>query len=388
MGDSLRLYHTIMEFLFNSAVRLHDIRVFSTLAWAIVGLLLSHQVSLNRWCQHRPGAVKKAESKVRQLMRWLHNPKLDVAQIFRPLIRTALLSYAGGQLVLALDTSGLWERFVLMRISLIYRGRAVPLVWSVRAAGSTSVAFADYQDLLPQTAALLPAEAQVLFLADRGFVHLELLRLIRDLNWRFRIRIKQSSCVYRADGVKTKVRRLMPPKGEARFVSKIWLTKRCFGPLYLALAHVLTRDGYEKWAIVSDEPTGLQTFDEYGLRFDIEENFLDDKSGGFQLESSLIRTAPALSCLCLVLAIATVYLVGTGSSVVALGLRRLVDSHWKRGLSYFKIGWRWIEHALAHHRYLLRFAWLDPGPDPAPVSASKRQDARPRVIFYALSQVS
>lgn len=387
MGNSLRLYHTIMEFLFNSAVRLHDIRVFSTLAWAIVGLLLSHHVSLNRWCQHRPGTVK-AESKVRQLARWLHNSKIEAVQVYRPLIRTALLSYAGAQMVLALDTSVLWDRFVIIRLSLIYRGRAVPLVWTVLAAGSASVAYKDYKSLLEQTAGLLPPGAQVLFLADRGFVHLDLFRLVRDLNWRFRIRIKQSSIVYRASGTKTRVRRLMPPKGEARFVHKIWLSKRQFGPLYLALAHVHTRDGYEKWAIVSDEPTGLQTFDEYGQRFDIEENFLDDKSGGFQLESSLIREAAALERVCFILAVATLYLVGTGSSVVALGLRRLVDSHWKRGLSYFKIGWRWIEYALTNHRYLLRFAWLDPGPDPAPVSASKRQDARPRVIIYALSLVS
>jgi len=387
MGNSLRLYHTIMEYLFNSAVRLHDIRVFSSLAWAIVGLLLSHHVSLNRWCQHRPGAVK-AESKVRQLARWLHNSRIEAVQIYRPLIRTALLSYAGAQMVLALDTSVLWDRFVIIRISLIYRGRAVPLVWTVLAAGSASVAYADYKSLLEQTASLLPPEAQVLFLADRGFVHLDLLRLVRDLNWRFRIRLKQSSSVYRASGAKTKVRRLMPPKGEAHFVYKIWLSKRRFGPLYLALAHVHTCDGYEKWAIVSDEPTGLQTFDEYAQRFDIEENFLDDKSGGFQLESSLIREATALQRVCFILAVATLYLVGTGSSVVALGLRRLVDSHWKRGLSYFKIGWRWIEYALTNHCYLLRFAWLDPGPDPDPASASKRQDARPRVIIYALSRVS
>jgi hypothetical protein len=29
----------------------------------------------------------------------------------------------------------------------------------------------------------------------------------------------------------------------------------------------------EFWAIASDEPTIPQTFQEYGLRFDIEENF-------------------------------------------------------------------------------------------------------------------
>lgn len=384
MGNSLRLHHTIMEFLFNSAVRMHDIRVFSTLGWALVGLLLSHHVSLNRWCQHRPGQAK-AESKVRQFSRWLHNPKIEAAAIYRPLIHTALQDYVSEKMVLALDTSQLWERFVIIRLSLIYRGRAVPVVWKVIASGSATVSYAVYAALLERAVEVLPKGAQVLFLVDRGFVHLGLLRKVRDLNWRFRIRVKQSTIVYRANGRKTKIARLMPPKGEARFVHNIWLTDVCFGPLHLALAHVQTKDGYEQWAIVSDEKTNLVTFDEYGQRFDVEENFLDDKSNGFQLESSLIREVQALSRLCLILAIGTLYLVGTGIGVVALGFRRRVDSHWNRGLSYFKIGWRWVEYALTNNRFLLRFSWLDPGPDPEPVSASKRQDACPRVILYAIT---
>jgi hypothetical protein len=62
--------------------------------------------------------------------------------------------------------------------------------------------------------------------------------------------------------------------------------------VYLALAR--RRDGKEEWFVVSDEPTDFATFAEYGWRFDIEENFLDDKSNGFQLELSLIRSATAL----------------------------------------------------------------------------------------------
>jgi hypothetical protein len=30
--------------------------------------------------------------------------------------------------------------------------------------------------------------------------------------------------------------------------------------------------------MITDEPTDIKTFEEYGFRFDIEENFLDDKS--------------------------------------------------------------------------------------------------------------
>jgi hypothetical protein len=120
------------------------------------------------------------------------------------------------------------------------------------------------------------------------------------------------------------------------------------------------------------------------LRFDLEENFLDDKSAGFQLESGEIRDADALARLGLVLATTTLYLVSTGTAVVTLGLRAKIDTHWQRGLSYFQIGWRWIRHALAHCNCLLSFLWFEPGPDPFPVSASKRQAATPSAALFEL----
>ena len=38
----------------------------------------------------------------------------------------------------------------------------------------------------------------------------------------------------------------------------------------------------------SIDPTVVCTYDESGLRFDLEENFLDDESADFQLESCKI----------------------------------------------------------------------------------------------------
>jgi len=52
---------------------------------------------------------------------------------------------------------------------------------------------------------------------------------------------------------------------------------------------------------VSDEPTGLTTLEDFGLRFDIEENFLDDKSNGFQVEDTGLETADSMERLFLVI---------------------------------------------------------------------------------------
>ena len=109
------------------------------------------------------------------------------------------------------------------------------------------------------------------------------------------------------------------------------------------------------------------------MRFDIEENFLDDKSNGFQLESSLMRSAQALTRLCFVLAMTTLYLVSQGTEVVKQGKRRWVDPHWFRGQSYLKIGWNWVKLALSRGWDLITTVHLSSDCDPEPAMASKRQ---------------
>jgi hypothetical protein len=378
MSNHNTLFNNLMHFVCSAGVRFHDLRALATFVWALVGLIVSETIHLNLWALHRPGA-SKAASKERQLSRWLHNDKIAPSVVYRPLVAQVLAEWVGETLYLALDTSLLWQRFVIVRLALVYRGRALPLGWVVRASASASatLALACYQRMLAEVAELIPAGSQVVLLADRGFMDVKLMRLARQLNWRFRIRVKLSTQVYQATHHRRSVRALLPPPGQARFFNHIWLTEQRFGPLHLALAYIQTPEGYQQWAIVSDEPVGLETFDEYGLRFDIEENFLDDKSAGFQLEASQLPDSQSIARLCLLLATATVYLVSTGTAVVEMGRRHLVDSHWHRGLSYLQIGWRWLKRAASCGDQLLRFLWLSPGPDPEPAMASWRTFCQP-----------
>ena len=120
------------------------------------------------------------------------------------------------------------------------------------------------------------------------------------------------------------------------------------------------------------------------MRFDLEENFLDDKSNGFQLESSLIRSVNALERLCCVLAITTLYLVSQGTAVVAQGKRRGVDAHWFRGQSYLKIGWSWVQLALSRGDELTTTWHISAEIDPEPAMASKIQHQNRTPLFFAL----
>ncbi len=318
------LFYNLMRFISDTGVRFHDLRTTATFVWAVFGLIVSERVHLNMWALFRPGKAQVA-SKERQFSRWLHNDRVRPMLVYRPLVEKALQKWAGTTLYLALDTSQLWGRFTIVCLSLVYRGRALPVGWVVCASGSATVPLARYQHMLAQVAACIPQSSKVVLLADRGFMDMKLMQLLRQLGWHFRIRVKLSVFIHRATKGKRKVNALMPPPGGARFFSHVWLTERRYGPLHLALAYMQTKNGHEKWAVISDELVDLHTFDEYGLRFDIEEGFLDFKSAGFQIESSQLEDSASLSRLLLILAIATLYLVSTGTAIVEMGRRHLVD---------------------------------------------------------------
>jgi len=112
---------------------------------------------------------------------------------------------------------------------------------------------------------------------------------------------------------------------------------------------------------------------------------LDDKSNGFDLESSRLRSAPALSRLCLVMALTTLFLTAQGLAVANSGYRRLVDPHWFRGLSYLKIGWNWIHTAITKNWAFLPSysftSYLDS--DPAMASRRKHHHKLFRIEFSA-----
>lgn len=350
-----------------------DRRHLQTAVSRVVGLIGSGTIRLTEWIAFTIGRAVQAQSVQRRLRRWVRNRHMQARQLYAPLIRAALAQWGEATLYLALDTTMLWDQYCMIRLSVIYRGRAVPLDWQVVEHGSAQVAFRQYRALLQGAVERLPPRARkVVLLADRGFADVALMRLCQRLGWHYPIRIKNHFQVHRLGRGSVPVKQLLPTKkGQAVFLHSVYLTGKHYGPVHLALASPTGED--DPWLVVSDELTGLHTFAEYGLRFDIEENFLDDKSNGFQLEDSKLRSAPALERLFFVVATATLYLVSQGGEVVAQGRRREVDPHWFRGSSYLKIGWQWVKHAL-HKGWCLTRRWrLIGGEDPDPAMASQQQ---------------
>src|SRR5918992_3253345 len=373
------LYDTLLGVLGQHSKSL-DRRHRQTLAWMMLGLICSKTVSLGAWIPFVVSQARYAQSTVRRFSRWLNNNRIKPQPLYGPLIEQALRGWVGKRIYIALDTSMLWNTYCMIRLSVIYRGRAVPLVWKVIEHGSAAVSLEVYQALLDEAKRRMPFACKVVFLADRGFADTQLMSYLREMGWHFRIRIKAKFWVDPSHLSPFQVGDVELKPGHMTCWQEVHITDHRFGPVHLAVAQPLRSDEY--WYVISDETADLKTLEEYGLRFDIEENFLDDKSNGFQLEDSLIRSAEALECLCFVLAITTLYLVSLGTSVVKQGKRRLVDPHWFRGSSYLKIGWSWMTYALTRGYELYTTLYLCSETDPEPAMASKKQDATRRQSRY------
>src|SRR5256886_14025674 len=139
MESTPYLYDTLLSVLSQHAKWL-DRRHRQTLAWLMVGLIRSKTVSLGAWAPFVVSRARYAQSIVRRFSRWLDNNRIKPESLYGPLIEKALVSWMGKRVYVALDTSMRWNPYCLMRLSVIYRGRAVPLVWQGvepgRAAGS------------------------------------------------------------------------------------------------------------------------------------------------------------------------------------------------------------------------------------------------------------
>jgi hypothetical protein len=141
MESTPRLYETLAHVL-SQHENWGDRRHLKTLAWMIVGLIQARVVSLTAWAPSVHSRAVDAQSRVRRLDRWLENHRIAGHQLYGPLIQQALAEWGTHGLYLALDTSTVGDTSGVVRMALIYRGRAIPLGWNVLQHPSRRIAYA------------------------------------------------------------------------------------------------------------------------------------------------------------------------------------------------------------------------------------------------------
>lgn len=350
MSTSTPLYNQLLSLLSQHS-QYRDWRHLKALAWMVNALICSGKINLSEWESYVVSHATKAQSIERRWQRFVRNRRVKVRSLYIPLVMAAINDWTHQRVYLALDTTMLWNRFCIIHLSVVCGGRAIPFLWKVLAHKSSTVAFKEYKLMLRLAQRLLSNYPDIMLLADRGFANHQLTKWLQNSNWHYCLRLPCDVTLHGARRHPIELKYLYPPKSEAVLYHHVglWLDGeiRC----NIVLANV--KGVKEPWAVITDEQPSLQTLWQYGLRFRVEELFLDSKSGAFQLEESKIRDRKALERLYLVAAVALLFATAHGMTIQLNGLRTQVDPHWKRGLSYLKIGLRWLKGVLHKGRTLL-----------------------------------
>jgi hypothetical protein len=271
--------------------------------------------------------LQRREDSVRQQLRewtWEKEAKAGaqrqevvVATCFAPLLQWVLSGWASDErrLALALDATTLKSNVVVLCISVLYRGCAIPVAWQVLSATAPGAWRPRWLALLKGLRQQVPADWQVVVLADRGLFADWLFQAILELKWHPFLRIN-------ADG-------LCQLAGERAFrpllsflpaASQTWSGRvTCFKSARLAASLLIAHDPHyaDPWLILTDLPPDVAQITWYSLRAWIEAQFKDIKRGGWQWQRTRMTDPERVSRLWLVVALALLQSVSLGSQAEA-----------------------------------------------------------------------
>jgi hypothetical protein len=233
------------------------------------------------------------------------------------LLRWVLDDWPNRQLVLALDPTNFEDRFTVLAISVLYRGCAVPLMWTVLPGGQPGEWEPHWERMLQEMAALVPAGWQILVLTDRGLYSPRLFRCLVGLGWHPFLRIRAQG-FWRRNGSRKwlPLEKLRLSKDQTHaWQAEVFKNEE--GRLECTLVGYAGQGYAEPWLIVTDLAPEVAQASWYGLRGWIEQGFKRVKGEGWKLPRTRISSCERLERLWLAVAVATLWVLEVGGEAEA-----------------------------------------------------------------------
>jgi hypothetical protein len=303
-----------------------------------------------------------------------HRQHIEVTLCFAPLLRWILRDWPNRQVALALDASTLGSRFVVLCLSVVYRGCAIPVAWKILPATAKGSWQQPWLTLLAQFQERVPGDWTVVVLADRGLWAKWLFAGIQQLGWHPLLRINQGGKFRPQGWVHFVPLTSLAPSVASRWRGRGTAFATPTAQLDCTLLAFWGAGHEDAWLVLTDLAPEASDASWYGLRVWIEQFFKDCKRGGWQWQRTRMTDPARAERLWLAIAVATLWLVqaggadevGSEEALPALATLETPEGpstrRW-RLVSVFARGWVVIVVALLHHRRLPR-ARLFPEPWP------------------------
>jgi DDE family transposase len=348
----------------------------AVLALWSVGMVLARSCALSAGSEVlAKGLERKPNTGRQQLREWCYEAQakrggarqeVQGETCFAPLLAWVLSWWEGYQLALAVDATTLGQRFVVLVVSVVYRGCAIPVAWTVLPATEKHAWRGEWLRMLRQVRAVVPRRYFVIVRADRGLSARWLLQRIVRLGWHPLLRINTGGTFRPAKSVDYHPLRAVVPQPGTQWVG----TGTAFqGPRRRLNCTLLARwdEGYrDPWLLLTDLAPSAGEACWYGLRAWIEQGFKMTKRGGWQWQRTRMTDPQRAARLWLAVAVATLWLLSVGGmaeeTLPVSTLSPLADADGPparvrratrlRLVSIFRQGWITILVALLNHRRL------------------------------------
>lgn len=345
MSDNRRRYRAIKDAIkqmYPTEPKGNAARHLQTLAALISGIVGSKRTNLPAIAGQVPDG-NKSESRVKKFYRWLSNERIGSEMYLLPFAVALLHSLAHRPLVLAIDGSEVGRGCLTLMVSVIYRGRALPLAWMVVKGNTGHFPETVHIELVKQIHAHIPPGCTVIFLGDGEFDGIALQATLATFGWEYVCRTAKNAqlCV---EGERFAFQDLMLQPGDCVGMPDARFTLQDYGPV-LAIAH---------WDKAYKEPlfliTNMDLVDEacewYRQRFRIETFFSDQKSRGFHLNKSHLTDPVRLSRLMIAACLAYIWIIFLGTLALLEDWGTVIHRTERCDLSLFQLGLRLLDHFL------------------------------------------
>lgn len=267
------------------------------------------------------------ENSVRQRIReWYYAKKdkrgegrceIEVSNSFVPLLRWVLSWWPAKEkrLALAMDATSLGQVLVVLVISVVYRGCAIPIAWRVLPAIEKGSWKGVWLDLFSPFQGVIPKDWTVIVMADRGLYANWLWEAIKKCHWHPFLRINSRFFFRPNDESEFRALNLALHQSECTWSG----AGICFKtrPIEATLL-VQWEEGFEEpWLILTDLPAAQALPCWYGLRSWIEGGFKYIKSAGWQWQSTRMVDPQRATRFWLAIAVATLWVLSVGGEADA-----------------------------------------------------------------------
>lgn len=254
---------------------------------------------------------------------------LDVERCFAPLLGWVLTWWVGDTLPLAIDATALRERQVVLALSVLYRGSAIPVAWVVLPHRGKGAWLPELERLLALLAPAVPPTMTVLVMTDRGLWSPRLWRQIKENGWHPLMRIRPDATFAPVGERRQQARALLPRPGFC-WVGEGVAYKEKAKRLAATLVVVWEPGQREPWLLLTDLPPAAVDGRWYGLRVWIELGFRALKSFGWHWEHTRRTDPMRVARHWLVLAIATLLSLAVGTRLEDADQRGVPPGHLRR----------------------------------------------------------